>query len=80
MENGLSGWTVTLTGGKGAPRTTNTDDTGAYHFEEIEPGKYQLSVQPPKDWRATAPKNGAYSLSVEAPLPAKLDFGFAKTR
>jgi hypothetical protein len=79
-ENGLSGWNVTLSDGKGAPRTTTSNDSGAYHFEEVEPGKYQLSVQPPKGWRATLPKGGAYSLSVEVPPKGKLDFGFVKTR
>jgi hypothetical protein len=80
-ENGLPDWTVTLTPeGKGTPRITKSDGSGAYHFEEIEPGKYRLAVQPPKGWRATAPKDAVHSLSVEAPPKERLDFGFAKTR
>jgi hypothetical protein len=79
-ENGLGGWTVTLTDGKGTPRTTTSNDSGAYHFEEIEPAPLRVSVQPPKGWRATTPKGGAYSLSLEAPPKGKLDFGFVKTR
>jgi streptogramin lyase len=79
-ENGLAGWTVTLAGGKGTPRTTTSDESGAYHFEEVEPGTYRLFVQPPKGWRATAPKGGVYPLSVEAPPKEGLNFGFTKTR
>jgi hypothetical protein len=79
-ESGLSGWTVTLAGGKGTPPTTTSDESGAYHFEEVEPGTYRLFVQPPKGWRATAPKGGAYSLTVEGPPKERLDFGFTKTR
>jgi streptogramin lyase len=80
-EGGLPEWTVTLTSeGKGTPRTTKTDASGAYHFEEVEPGKYRLAVQPPKGWRATAPKDAVHSLSVEAPPKERLDFGFVKTR
>ncbi|MEY2519528.1 MAG: hypothetical protein QOF24_1287 [Verrucomicrobiota bacterium] len=80
-DGGLPEWTVTLTPeGKGTPRTTKSDASGAYHFEEIEPGKYRLSVQPPQGWRATAPKDAVHSLTVEAPPKERLDFGFVKTR
>ena len=53
-ESGLPDWTVTLTDSKGTPRTTKSDAAGKYQFEEIEPGKYRLSVQPPKGWRGNA--------------------------
>jgi len=79
-EGGLPEWTVTLTDAKRTPRTTKSDASGKYKFEEVEPGKYRLSVQPPKGWRATMPKGGVHSLSVEAPPKGKLDFGFVKTR
>lgn len=79
-ENSLPEWTVTLIDAKGTPHTTKSDAAGRYQFEEIEQGKYQVSVQPPKGWRATLPKGGGYSLSVEAPPKGKLDFGFVKTR
>jgi hypothetical protein len=79
-EGGLPDWTVTLTDAKGTPRTTKSDASGKYNFEEVEPGKYRLSVQPPKGWRATTPKGGANALSVEAPPKENLDFGFVKTR
>jgi hypothetical protein len=80
-EGALPDWTVTLTSeGKGTSRTAQTDASGKYQFEEIEPGKCRLSVQPPKGWRATTPKGGAHALTVEAPPKGKLDFGFVKTR
>jgi hypothetical protein len=80
-EGALPEWTVTLTPeGKGTPRTTKSDASGKYEFEEIEPGKYRLSVQPPQGWRATAPKTPVHTLSVEAPPKDHLDFGFVKTR
>jgi streptogramin lyase len=79
-EGALPEWTVTLTDGKGKAHTTKTDASGKYQFEEIEPGKSRLSVQPPQGWRATAPKGGAFSLTVEAPPKGPLDFGFVKTR
>jgi hypothetical protein len=79
-EGGLAEWTVTLTDEKGTPRTTKSDAAGKYQFEEIEPGKYRLTVQPPKGWRATKPKGGVQTLSVEAPPKEKLDFGFVKTK
>ncbi|MFN2621684.1 MAG: SdrD B-like domain-containing protein [Chthoniobacterales bacterium] len=79
-DNELAGWTVTLTPEKGKTHTTTSDAAGAYHFDDIEPGKCRVSVQPPKTWRATFPKTGAYLLSVEAPPQGKLNFGFAKTQ
>jgi hypothetical protein len=79
-EVGLAEWTVTLTDAKGTPRTTKSEGSGAYQFEEIEPGKYRLTVQPLKGWRATKPKGGVQTLSVEAPPKEKLDFGFVKAR
>jgi len=79
-ENGLPEWTVTLIDAKGTTHTTKSDAAGKYQFEEIEPGKYRLSVQPPKGWRATTLKGGVNSLSVEGPPKAPADFGFVKTR
>ena len=79
-ENGLPEWTVTLIDAKGTTHTTKSDASGKYQFEEIEPGKYRLFVQPPKGWRATTSKGGVQPLSVEAPPKEGLDFGFVKTR
>ena len=81
MENALPEWTVTLTPeGKGTPRTAKTDAAGKYEFEEIEPGKYRLSVQPPQGWRPTMPKGAVHTITVEGPPKGQYDFGFVKTR
>lgn len=79
-EGGLPEWTVTLIDAKGTTHTTKSDAAGKYQFEEIEPGKYRLSVQPPKGWRATTLKGGVNALTAEGPPKEKLDFGFVKTR
>jgi hypothetical protein len=79
-ENGLPEWTVTLIDAKGMTHTTKSDAAGKYQFEEIEPGKYRLSVQPPKGWRSTTLKGGVNSLSVEGEPKGPADFGFVKTR
>ena len=78
-EGGLPDWTVTLTDAKGKLHTTKSDASGKYQFEEIEPGKYRLSVQPPKGWRSTTLKRGVTSLSVEESPKGPADFGFVKT-
>lgn len=79
-EAGLPDWTVTLIDAKGKTHTTKSDASGKYQFEEIEPGKYRLSVQPPKGWRATTLKRGVNALSVEESPQGPADLGFTKTR
>jgi hypothetical protein len=79
-EGGLPDWTVVLIDAKGKTHTTKSDASGKYQFEEIEPGKYRLSVQPPKGWRLTTPKGAVNSLSVEESPKGPADFGFVKTR
>jgi Carboxypeptidase regulatory-like domain len=41
----LAGVTVTLTDAQQQPRTVTTDSIGAYAFENLAPGLYQLTVQ-----------------------------------
>jgi serine-aspartate repeat-containing protein C/D/E len=80
LEDGLSGWTATLTDGKGMPRTTTSDARGTYSFENVEQGTYRLSVQPPRGWRSTIPEAGVYTVTVAGPPNRTFDFGFVKTQ
>jgi hypothetical protein len=80
LENGLSGWTVTLTDGKGTIRTTTSDAFGTYHFEDVAPGPYRLFVQPLRGWRSTLPEGGVFTVNVKGQLDRTFDFGFVKTQ
>jgi hypothetical protein len=79
-EGGLSGWTVALTDGKGTPRTTISDATGTYCFEDVEQGTYRLSVQPLNGWRSTVPEASVSTVIVGGLSERKFDFGFVKTQ
>jgi hypothetical protein len=79
-EDGLPGWTVTVTDGRGTPRTTTSDATGMYHFENVEQGTYRLSVQAPRGWGATVPETGVHTVTVAGQSDRTFDFGFVKTQ
>jgi hypothetical protein len=80
LENGLSGWTATLTDGKGTPLTTISDANGTYRFENVEPGTYRLAVQAQRGWRSTVPETGVYTVTAGGALERRFDFGFVKTQ
>ena len=78
-EVGISGWTVVLEGGSGAPRTATTDSTGAYRFEVVQPGAYRLTVRNPGGrWRPTTPESGSYAVTVDGPTIGPFNFGFVQ--
>jgi streptogramin lyase len=79
-EDGLSGVTVTLTDGQGTPRTTLSDESGIYRFDNVEPGTYRVSVQTPRGRRLTVPEGGVYTVTVGGPPERTFDFGVAKTQ
>lgn len=80
LEDGLSAWTLTLSDGKGTPRTTTSDARGTYSFENIEQGTYRLSVQPNRGWGATVPEAGVYNVTVAGQPNRTFDFGFVKVQ
>ena len=55
-EEGLPGVKVTLTDEDGNVKTTTTDENGKYIFEDLEPGKYEVSFEEPADYKY-APAN-----------------------
>lgn len=77
-DDGLPSWTVTLTDSKGTPRTATSDASGMYQFDDVEPGTYRLSVQPPRGWRATIPEGGVHTVTVTGQPDRPFDFGFVK--
>jgi hypothetical protein len=79
-EEGLPAWTVTLSDARHPSRTTTSDATGIYHFDDVEPGTYQIAVQPARGWRATVPDSGHYSVTLTGSPDRKFDFGFVKTQ
>lgn len=54
-EAGVQGWVVTMNpGGRQAMTTRN----GSYHFQNVLPGPYTLTVAPPNKWGQTCPGGG----------------------
>jgi hypothetical protein len=53
-EQGLAGWTITLSGPVSA--TTITDSSGKYNFAGLLPGTYTVSETQRGGWTQTAPK------------------------
>lgn len=78
-EEGLSGWVVVLEGNEGERQTATTDRVGAYHFDDVQPGAYRLTVRNPGGpWRATSPDSGSYAITVDGQTAKSFNFGFVK--
>lgn len=77
VEEGLSGWTVTLSDAQGRTRSTNSGANGLFRFENVDPGVYRISPQAPAGWRATMPEAGNYTVNVTGRVQT-FEFGFAK--
>jgi photosystem II stability/assembly factor-like uncharacterized protein len=73
-ENGLSGWTINLTGPAG--HSTFTDVDGYYHFDNLDPGTYTVTeIQKPR-WKRSKPPSGSYIDTVSGTSQfSNQDFG-----
>lgn len=78
-ENGLSGLTVTLTGGALAnPLTEITGTNGDYTFASLAPGTYTVTVTPPANVAPTTTGASSQMITVLSGSPVDtVDFGYA---
>lgn len=78
-ENGLSGLTVTLTGGALAtPLTDTTGINGDYTFADLAPGTYSVTVTPPANAAPTTTGGNSQMITVLSGSPVDtVDFGYA---
>ena len=67
-EPGIDGVTVNLLDGSGNPTgaTTTTDNTGAYSFENLEPGDYSVEFVLPADYQFSPKDAGADDVDSDA--------------
>jgi hypothetical protein len=54
-ENGLAGWTIELYLNDVFVKSTITDESGAYCFEDLKPGNYDVREVMQKDWFNVSP-------------------------
>jgi plastocyanin len=73
---GISGVTVTLSGG--ASRTATTSSSGAYSFGNLEPGSYTVAVTVPEGYSLASGQSGSRSVTVSAGQSATVDFELAR--
>jgi len=76
-EPGLPGWMLTLTGGPhNVTITVTTDGSGAYRFDNLEPGTYTVGEAQQPGWAQTQPADDApYVVVLADQSLAGLDFG-----
>jgi hypothetical protein len=82
-EEGLSGWTINLTGtdGKNNPvsRTTTTGTGGYYEFKELAPGSYTVAEVCPTGWYQSYPTpsggcgTGVHAFTIVSGAPGAPD-------
>ena len=74
-EDKLSGWTVTLMDASGnVIATDTTDENGAYEFENVAPGKYNLQTTLQPGWAPTCPPEGKVEVDRTS-IPIVQGFG-----
>jgi YVTN family beta-propeller protein len=75
-EPGLPNWAFRLSGGPhNRVITATTDNAGAYHFANIEPGIYALTELAQVGWAQTYPAGSAYAVTLADQPLTGLDFG-----
>ncbi|MGC8879601.1 MAG: SdrD B-like domain-containing protein [Anaerolineae bacterium] len=76
-ESGLLGWEITLSGGpRNLITSTLTDDSGAYHFDNLEPGVYVVSETLRSGWTQTYPETpGTHTVTLTDQSVRGVDFG-----
>ncbi|MBI3123918.1 MAG: carboxypeptidase regulatory-like domain-containing protein, partial [Ignavibacteriales bacterium] len=75
-EVSLEQWEVLLNGPTIVQ--TETDENGNFHFNDLEPGDYTLSVAYQNDWSCTYPRDSRHPFKLgEAQTIDGLHFGFA---
>jgi streptogramin lyase len=79
-ETGISGWNVGLLKNDGSITSATTDqNTGAYEFSGLPPGKYFLYLEDiPVPHIGTRPANATYSITLEGNGTSGADFGVFK--
>ncbi|MGB4697659.1 MAG: SdrD B-like domain-containing protein, partial [Methanothrix sp.] len=74
-EDKLSGWTVTLKdASSNVIATDTTDEHGAYEFENVAPGKYNLQTTLQPGWAPTCPPEGKVEIDRTS-IPIVQSFG-----
>lgn len=74
-DEGLQGWTISLSGGRSADASTATGADGAYRFDGLIPGTYRVEETQRAHWRQSAPASGTHTLTVRSGDVAGGDFG-----
>ncbi|MFT7552696.1 MAG: hypothetical protein ACI9BV_003022, partial [Rhodothermales bacterium] len=71
-------WVVRASRAGDPPRTSMTDDMGAYSLQGLMAGEYTVSVDQQRGFRTTSPEIGAFMVDVDARNPeVMLDFTVA---
>lgn len=74
-ENGLAGWSITLSNDGGTVATTTTGENGSYQFTGVGAGTYTVLEVNQTGWTQTAPET-AYEVTINSGTAASgKDFG-----
>jgi hypothetical protein len=78
-EPGLPGWTIILSGvndeGDAVYRTTITDESGMYEFDQVVPGIYEIDEVLMDDWMSTTDLPVAIDVSGAAEIDVVVNIG-----